>query len=102
MDRHNGHPRAITEVSIDMSPAYVAGVKENLGDPAVIVFDKFHVIAHVNQAVDETRKAERRQVDQADAAYLKASKWVLLKTRRTIPKNKRRTIRACSSAISPR
>jgi transposase len=62
-----------------MSPAYVAGVKENLGDQAVIVFDKFHVIAHVNQAVDETRKAERRQVDQADAAYLKASKWVLLK-----------------------
>jgi transposase len=79
MDRHNGHPRAITEVSIDMSPAYVAGVQENLGDQAVIVFDKFHVIAHVNQAVDETRKAERRQVDQADAAYLKASKWVLLK-----------------------
>ena len=79
MDRHNGHPRAITEVSINMSPAYVAGVKENLGDQAVIVFDKFHVIAHVNQAVDETRKAERRQVDQADAAYLKASKWVLLK-----------------------
>ena len=59
LDRHNGHPRAITEVSIDMSPAYIAGVKENLGDQAVIVFDKFHVIAHVNQAVDETRRAER-------------------------------------------
>ena len=27
LDRHNGHPRAITEVSIDMSPAYIAGVK---------------------------------------------------------------------------
>ena len=79
MDRHNGRPRAITEVSIDMSPAYVAGVKENLGDQAVIVFDKFHVIAHVNQAVDETRKEERQQVDQAEAVYLKASKWVLLK-----------------------
>jgi transposase len=61
LGRHNGHPRAITEVSIDMSPAYVAGVKENLGDQAVIVFDKFHVIAHVNHAVDETRKAERQQ-----------------------------------------
>ena len=78
-DRHNGHRRAITEVSIDTSPAYVAGVKENLGDQAGIVCDKCHVIAHVNQAVDETRKAERRQVDQADAGYLRASPWVFLK-----------------------
>ncbi len=28
LDRHDGHPRAITEVSIDMSPAYIAGVKK--------------------------------------------------------------------------
>jgi len=79
LERHNGHPRAITEVSIDMSPAYIAGVQENLGDQAVIVFDKFHVIAHVNQAVDETRKAERRLCGKPDADWLKASKWVLLK-----------------------
>jgi transposase len=79
LGRHNGHPRAITEVSIDMSPAYIAGVKENLGDQAVIVFDKFHVIAHVNAAVDETRKAEQRQVAKPDREYLKGSRWVLLK-----------------------
>jgi hypothetical protein len=29
---HNGHPRTITEVSIDMSPDYIAGVHENLGE----------------------------------------------------------------------
>lgn len=79
LDRHNGHPRAITEVSIDMSPAYIAGVKENLGDQAVIVFDKFHVIAHVNQALDETRRAEQRLALQADAELLKGNRWVLLK-----------------------
>jgi len=55
---HNGHPRAITEVSIDMSPAYIAGVMENIGDQAIIVFDKFPVIMHANAAVDETRRAE--------------------------------------------
>ena len=79
LGRHNGHPRAITEVSIDMSPACIAGVKETLGAQAVITFDKFHVIAHVNAAVDETRKAERQQADQAGASWLKASKWILLK-----------------------
>ena len=79
MDRHNSHPRAITEVSIDMGRPYVAGVRENLGDQAVIVFDKFHVIAHVNEAVDETRRAERRLCGKNDAVLLKDSRWLLLK-----------------------
>ena len=69
-------PRAITKVSIDIRPAYVALAKKKPGDQALIVFDKLHVIAHVNQAVDETRKAERRPVDQADGVTLEASKWV--------------------------
>ena len=79
MDAHNGHPRAITEVSIDMSPAYISGVKENLGHQAVVVFDKFHVIAHVNEAADETRKAERRMSGKTDGELLKNGRWVLLK-----------------------
>lgn len=79
LGEHNGHPRAITEVSIDMSPAYIAGVHENLGDQAVIVFDKFHVIAHANQAVDETRRTERTRVDKAGRELLKQSRWILLK-----------------------
>lgn len=79
LGRHNGHPRAITEVSIDMSPAYITGVKETLGEQALITFDKFHVIAHVNDAVDETRKAEARVVNKEEADLLRASKWILLK-----------------------
>jgi transposase len=76
---HNGHPRAITEVSIDMSPAYTAGVDENLGAQAVIVYDKFHVIAHANKAVDETRRIERAGANKADRQLLKKARWVLLK-----------------------
>ena len=79
LGEHNGHPRAITEVSIDMSPAYIAGVLENLGDQAVIVFDKFHVIAHANQAVDETRRTERTHVDKQGRELLKETRWILLK-----------------------
>ena len=40
---HNGHPKAITQVAIDMSPAYQKGVRENLGN-AEIVFDKYHAL----------------------------------------------------------
>ena len=61
---HNGHPKAITQVAIDMSPAYVKGVRENLGH-ATIVFDKFHVVSQVVEAVEEVRRKEVRQDAQA-------------------------------------
>ena len=41
--QHNGHPKAVTQIAIDMSPAYEKGVRENFGN-AQIVFDKFHVV----------------------------------------------------------
>ena len=41
-----------------MSPAHIARVREKLGEQAVIVFDKFHVIMHTNFGLDEARRAE--------------------------------------------
>jgi hypothetical protein len=41
-----------------MSRDYIAGVHENLGEQAVMVFDTFHVIMHTNFGVDEARRAE--------------------------------------------
>ena len=69
----------ITEVSNDMSPAYIAGLKENLEDQAVVVFEKFQIIAHVNKALDETRRGEQRLALQADAECSRGNRWVLLK-----------------------
>jgi transposase len=54
---HNGHPHAILEMSMDMSHAYRKGVAENCRN-ARIVYDKYHVIANVNAAVDQVRRAE--------------------------------------------
>ena len=61
---HNGHPKAITQVAIDMSPAYGKGVREHLGN-ATLVYDKYHVVSAVVQAVEEVRRAETRQDAQA-------------------------------------
>lgn len=55
--KHNGHPKAITAVAMDMSKAYQKGAREELGN-ARIVFDPFHVSALVSQAVDEVRRRE--------------------------------------------
>ena len=76
---HNGHHRAIEEVSMDMSPSYIAGVKENMGDQAQMVFDKFHVIAHVNEAVDAVRRQEMRLGGWATRKELKETRWIWLK-----------------------
>lgn len=74
LGQHNGHPKAIRQVAIDMSPAYIKGVKENFGN-AVIVYDKFHVVSQVSAAVDEVRRAEARQ-DAEARAQLENTCWL--------------------------
>ena len=76
---HNGHPGAIEEVSMDMSRAYIAGVKESIGEQAQVVFDKYHVIAHVNEAVDAVRRQEMRMGGWATRNALKETRWIWLK-----------------------
>ena len=74
LGNHNGHPKAISMVAIDMSPAYAKGVRENFGN-ARIVFDKFHVVSQVVKAVDEVRRKEVR-VDAQARAQLERSSWL--------------------------
>jgi transposase len=56
---HGGDPAAVGEVCIDMSPAFIKGVAENLPEAAV-TFDKFHAVKIVNDAVDQVRRAEQK------------------------------------------
>ena len=57
---HGGDPEAIEEVCIDMSPAFIKGVTENLPN-AAITFDKFHAVKIINHAVDQVRRAEQKR-----------------------------------------
>jgi transposase len=68
-------PENIESVSTDMSPAFIKGCTEELPN-ARITFDKFHVIAHANAAVDKMRRIEQRS-DKS----LKGMRWALLKDR---------------------
>jgi transposase len=72
--KHNGHPKAVTQIAIDMSPAYQKGVRENCGN-AQIVFDKFHVVTQVVQAVEEVRRKETRQ-DALAREPLERTRWL--------------------------
>jgi transposase len=73
LQAHKGNPEMITEVTCDMSPAFISGVKENLPN-ATITYDKFHVVKQLNEAVDEIRKEERRT-----QPLLKSTRYLWLK-----------------------
>ena len=60
---------------MDMSPAYQKRVKETCRN-AQVVFDKFHVILNVNQAVDQVRRAEVRLGGAGVWEALHQSQWL--------------------------
>ncbi|MDE2078728.1 MAG: ISL3 family transposase [Burkholderiales bacterium] len=73
LGEHGCPAQNITSASIDMSPAFIAGVTQHLPN-ARITFDKFHVIGHASTALDQMRRIEQR-TDKS----LKGMRWTLLK-----------------------
>lgn len=73
-DNKSVPPEQIKQVSIDMSPAFIAGISNNF-PKAEITFDRFHIVKLLNEAMDKVRKDERRDHEQ-----LKGHKYTFLKS----------------------
>ena len=69
----------ILAVATDMSAAYIGSVLENL--PGVpLVFDHFHVVKLMNEALTEVRRGLYQELrDVMKRKVLKGSRWILLK-----------------------
>ena len=77
--QNNGvKPEQIEQASLDLSPAFIAGVKEAF-PAAQITFDRFHVVKLLNEAMDTVRKAERKEHEA-----LKGHKYTFLKNPNTL------------------
>lgn len=94
LSAHGGAPKTqIKRVCCDMSPAFIKGVKKHLsrepqdaqdddgievaatpGHEPQIVFDRYHVVAKANDAVDTVRRAEAKTRPE-----LKGSRYAWLK-----------------------
>ena len=59
MRAHGGDPATIEHACIDMSAAYAKGISQSLPN-AQISYDRFHVVALANAAMDEVRREEMR------------------------------------------
>ena len=57
LEVRGGDASRIKQTCIDMSPAFISGVTENLTE-AEITFDRFHVMKLIGDAVDAVRRAE--------------------------------------------
>jgi len=65
-------------IAMDMSNSYISAVRENLPNIA-IVFDRFHVVKKLNEAVDELRKQERQKFALKGSNVGKGDRFLVLK-----------------------
>ena len=94
LTEHNGTPKQIASVSMDMSAAFIKGVTKYLSN-ARITFDKFHVVAHASGAVDHMRRME-----QKTDPSLKGLRWVLLKDRQRLTESQRADLEAFTAQVT--
>ena len=75
LEVHGGKKEDISDVSCDMSPAFIKGVGESL-PKAEITFDKFHLVKIISTAVGDVRKSESHENE-----VLKGTKHIFDKNR---------------------
>lgn len=86
LEAHGGTPDRIRELCMDMSPAYRKGAREHLPN-ALTTFDRFHVVKLLNEAVDQVRRAERK-----DAPELKRTRYLWLKNQSNLSSHQQRRL----------
>lgn len=92
--------RSVKAVCIDMCAPFVASIREHL-PKAAIVFDRFHVMMHVNQAVDETRRQEFFRQKGRRRAVMRGKRWLLLTRWRNLTRPRRTELREALSLNRP-
>ena len=86
LPKHDATAQQISEVVMDMSPAFIAATAKHLPQ-ASVTFDKFHVIQALNRAQDEVRRTE-----QKDNPLLKRSRYVWLKNPENLNARQKETL----------
>lgn len=78
----------IQAVGMDRAGAYKSVVMAYAPN-AAIVFDKFHLIANYNHAIDEVRRSEWRQATKEDKKFIKGQRYNLFRNPENLkPENK--------------
>jgi len=92
--------RSILIVCCDMWAVYLDAVRTNL-PRAFVVFDRFHIVQHLNRAVDDVRRQTWRQLRGEEKTAFKRTRWLWLKNPWNLKTDEKRRLSALCRKNSP-
>ena len=87
----------IKQASCDLGEAYVGSIKEYCRN-ATLVLDRFHVVKLLNNAVDEVRKEEWRQLKGEEKKAVKGMRWLLYRHSTTRTRSQTKALKALAKS----
>ena len=82
---------------MDMWKAFEKSAKKNVPQ-AAILYDKFHVMRHLGEALDKVRKMEYGRLLGKDRSYIKGQKYTLLSNRENLTLDGRKALKKLLAA----
>jgi transposase len=77
---------------MDMWKAFEKSTRKHVPQ-AAILFDKFHVMRHLGEALDKVRKMEYARLSGQDRSYIKGQKYTLLSNKENLTLDGRRALK---------
>ena len=91
--------RRIRLAVMDMwKPFRTSTLKPEHAPQAAILFDKFHILRHLGEALDKVRKAEYARLTGKDRRFIKGQKYTLLSHRENLTTQGRRSLKLLLNA----
>jgi len=82
---------------MDMWKPFRNSVNNNIPQ-ALIVFDKFHILRHLADALDEVRRGEYHRAKAKDRSFIKGQRYTLLSSRENLSLDGRRALKKLFAA----
>jgi transposase len=86
MEIRGGDRNAVRSITMDMSQAYISKASETMGQ-ADIVFDRFHIMKKMNEAVDKIRRKDQKEHEE-----LKRTRYLWLRNNSNLTEDQRNNI----------
>jgi transposase len=93
MEIRGAYRENVKAITMDMSTGYIAAAGEYM-EQAQIIFDRFHIMKKMNEALDKIRRAEQTQCKQD----FKNTRYLWLKNSSNLKEDDQRRLESISSA----
>jgi transposase len=84
--------RRIKLAAMDMWKPFFNSAKKNV-PTAQVVYDKFHIVRHLGDALDKVRRSEYHRLSGKNRSYIKGQRYTLLSHRENLTLEGRRALR---------